>query len=104
MARQEEMKMARGNIGSFNGAVSAGVDMVEVFKAAEAEKNPKFKFSAGFCIRKISIAAAAGTQFTINGAEIHLPESGLFQTDEDEIEVESLIFNSAANVNIVYLY
>lgn len=96
--------MARGNIGSFNGTVTAGANMIDVFKANEQGKTHKWPFSVSFSLRKIAISATPGMVFAINGAEIALPSTGIFETDEDQVEVESLVFSEACQACIVYLF
>lgn len=96
--------MAKGKIGSFNDTVTAGVNMVEVFKENEKDLPNKWPHSQGFSIQKIAISADPGTVFSINGAEIAMPRTGIFETDVGMIEIESLIFDQAVSVCIVYLY
>ena len=96
--------MARGKIGSFNDTVTAGTNMVEVFKENEKDLPNKWPHSQGFSIQKIAISADPGTVFTLNGAEITLPSTGIFETDVGMIEIESLVFEEAVPVCIVYLY
>ncbi|MBR3741027.1 MAG: hypothetical protein IKO94_07090 [Selenomonadaceae bacterium] len=96
--------MARGNIGSFNGTVTANANMIDVFKTNEQGKIIHWPTSAGFVIRKIAVSATPGTVFTFNGAEIVLPSTGIFETDEDQVEVKSLVFSEACQACIVYLY
>lgn len=96
--------MPRGNIGSFNGTVTAGANMIDVFKENEKNKAVKWPTAADFCLRKIAINGTPGTMFALNGADITLPNSGVFETDEDQIQIETLIFAEAAEVCIVYLF
>lgn len=96
--------MAKGTIGSFNGTVTAETNMIEIFKENEATTPNKWPHSTSFSIQKIAITAEPGTTFTLNGAEITLPSTGIFETDIGMIEIESLIFSEAVNACIVYIF
>ena len=98
--------MSKGILGSFNGTVTAGANMVEIFKQNEIAKheNSTLKFSDFMTLRKVGIQCAAGTMVAINGCEIPIPSSGVFELGFDQVDVTSLVFPSAVEANIYYMY
>lgn len=100
--------MAKGHLGSFIGAVTPDVNMIDLFKAQEEEKHVlasrKWPASIPFSIQQLSISADPGTTFTLNTAQIVIPSTGIFELSYGLIEIESLVFHAQVNVNIVYLF
>lgn len=98
--------MSKGILGSFNGTVTAGVNMVEIFKQNEIAKheNSTLKFSDFMILRKVGIQCAAGTMISINDCEIPVPSTGVFELGFDQIDVTKLVFPSAMEANIYYMY
>lgn len=96
--------MAKGTIGSFNGNATPGVNMVDVFREQEKGRHIRFPVSTDFSIQKIAISAAPGTAFDFNGARIVLSSTGVFETCIGMTEIESIVFQAAVQVNIVYLF
>ena len=92
--------MARGKLGSWEGTVTAGEDMVPIL----AKGKSSAPFGIGFGIRKIAISGVPGLRFTLNDAVITLTDTGIFETSEDAIDVNKLVFHTSDNVNIVFLY
>lgn len=88
-------------LGSYYGACPAGENMVDLFKANEKEKRPDLPFKT---VRKIAIEAPAGTVVHINETEIVMPSSCYFELGLDWVQIYSLIFDSAVDVNIIYMY
>lgn len=96
--------MSQAHLGSFSGAAIPGVNMLDIFKENEKVHN-KNSF-LNFCemtIKKIGISCPAGTTVKINGKEITM-FSGSFELGMDQIDVSSLIFDDAVDVNIYYMF
>ena len=98
--------MSKGILGSFNGTVTAGVNMVEIFKQNEISKheNSILKFADFMTLRKVGIQCPAGTVVSINGCAIPVPSSGVFELGFDQINVTSLVFQDSVEANIYYMY
>lgn len=98
--------MSKGMLGSFNGTVTPNVNMVEVFKQNEIEKheNSILKFADFMTLRKVGIQCEGGTIVQINDCDIPIPSSGVFELGFDQIEVTKLVFPSAVEANIYYMY
>lgn len=96
--------MTNGVLGSFNGTVTANVNMLDIFKANELIQHPNstLQFSK-LTIKKIGIQCAPGTEVEINGSKIPIV-SGTFELGFGQVQVTSLIFRSAVPVNIYYMY
>lgn len=97
--------MSKGILGSFNGTTTPNVNMIDVFKQNEIKKheNSFLKFSDFMTVKKLGIQCDAGTVVAINGAEIPIV-SGVFELGYGQIDVTSLVFNSAVSANIYYMY
>lgn len=96
--------MAQALLGSFNGTVTAGVNMLDIFKENELKENPNSILKFGdMILKKLSLSCAAGTTVIINGKEIVLA-SGLFELGMNQVDVYSLTFPEAVAVNIYYMY
>lgn len=98
--------MAKGTLGSFVGAVTPGVNMIDLFKDQQGDKrlSRKWPTSIPFAIQKMAINGEPGTTFTLNDAQIVLPSTGVFEISYGLCDIDSLVFDEAVNVNIVYLY
>lgn len=96
--------MSKGMLGSFNGAAIPNVNMLPIFKQNEISANPNsiLKLSK-MIIKKIGIQTDAGTVVEINDREIPIV-SGTFELGFGQIDIYSLVFKSAVNVNIYYMY
>lgn len=96
--------MSQAYLGSFNGAVTPNVNMLDVFKKKELEENPNSILAYGdLVLKKFGISAPAGTIVKINGKEIPL-FTGVFELGMNQIDISSLVFTDAVNVNIYYMY
>lgn len=96
--------MSKGMLGSFNGKTTPNVNMLSTFKQNELSSNPNstLQFS-DMVIRKIGIQTDAGTVVKINDSEIPIT-SGIFELGFGQIDIYSLIFKDAVDVNIYYMY
>lgn len=96
--------MSQANLGCFSGAVTAGINMVDVFKARELEENPNSILKFGdMVLRKFGISCPAGTKIQINGKEITV-FTGIFELGMNQIDIVSLVFPEAVDVVIYYMY
>lgn len=96
--------MSQAHLGSFNGTVTPNVNMLEVFKRKEIEDNPNSILNFGdLILKKFGISAPAGTVVKINGKEIPL-FTGVFELGMNQIDISSLVFSEAVNVNIYYMF
>lgn len=96
--------MSQAYLGSFNGTVTPNVNMLDIFKKKELEDNPNSVLNYGsMVLKKFGIYAPAGTVIKINGKEIPL-FTGVFELGMNQIDVSSLVFDKAVDVNIYYMY
>lgn len=97
--------MSKGVLGTFNGTVTPGVNMVEVFKANEIEKheNSHLKYADHMTLRKFGIRCPEGTVVTVNDSEIPVVD-GHFELAIDMVDITKLVFRDAVDVNILYIY
>jgi hypothetical protein len=96
--------MSQAHLGSFNGTVTPNINMLEIFKQRERAENPNSILNFGqMSLRKLSMSCPAGTKVKINGKEIPL-FTGVFELGMDQINVTSLVFPEAVDVNIYYLF
>ena len=95
--------MAKGRFGSFYGTAPAGTDMVAEFKK-KAKLDVRPILTTGFAMSKVAISGDPGTEFKINGNTVVLPSTGIFETAIGMIDIETLVFQKDAKVNILYLY
>lgn len=96
--------MSQAHLGSFNGTVTPNVNMLDVFKQNEIKENPNSILNFGkLVLKKFGISAPAGTVVKINGKEIPL-FTGVFELGMDQIDISSLVFTEAVNVNIYYMF
>lgn len=98
--------MAKGTLGSFVGTVTPGVNMIDLFKDQQGDKrlSRKWPTSIPFAIQKMAINGEPGTSFKVNDAQIVLPSTGVFELSYGLCDIDSLVFDEAVDVNIVYLY
>lgn len=96
--------MAQGTLGSFNGATVPNANLLETFKTSELALNPNstLRFSP-MIIKKIGIQTEAGTVVKINGKDIPIV-SGVFELGYGQIDIYSLVFTSAVDACIYYMY
>ncbi len=96
--------MSQAHLGSFNGAVTPGINMLDIFKKREIEDNPNSILNYGdMVLKKFGIACPVGTKVKINGKEIPM-FSGRFELGMNQIDITSLEFSEAVEVNIYYMY
>ncbi len=96
--------MSQAHLGSFNGTVTPNINMLEVFKRKEIEDNPNSILNFGdLILKKFGISAPAGTVVKINGKEIPL-FTGVFELGMNQIDISSLEFDEAVDVNIYYMF
>ncbi|MCM1221476.1 MAG: hypothetical protein NC548_44055 [Lachnospiraceae bacterium] len=93
-----------GVLGSFNGTVTADVNMLDIFKENELKQHPNstLQFSR-LTIKKIGIQCDPGTEVEINGSKIPII-SGVFELGFNQVNITSLVFKSAVPANIYYMY
>lgn len=96
--------MSQATLGSFSGTVTPKVNMLDIFKQNEIQDDPNSILN--FCdmsLRMLSMHCPAGTKVKINGKEIPL-FSGVFELGKDLVNVTSLEFQEAINVDLYYLF
>jgi hypothetical protein len=96
--------VSKGTLGSFDGAVTPNVNMVEIFRQSELAQNPNshLKFSA-MSIKKIGISTEPDAIVRINDALIPIP-SGLFELGFGMLQITKLVFDSQVDAQIHYIY
>ena len=96
--------MSQAHLGSFNGTVTPGINMLEVFKQNEVVDNPNRILNYGnMVLKKFGISCPAGTVVKINEKEIPI-FTGVFELGMNQIDITSLIFSEAVDINIYYMY
>lgn len=96
--------MSQAYLGSFDGTVTPNINMLDIFKKNELEDNPNSILNFGkLVLKKFGISAPAGTVVKINGKRITL-FSGVFELGLNQIDITSLVFDEAVDVNIYYMY
>ena len=86
------------------GTVTPNVNMLDIFKQNERADNPNSILNFGqMSLRKLSMICPEGTKVKINGKEIPLI-TGIFELGMDQINITSLEFSEAVNVNIYYMF
>ena len=97
--------MSKGTLGSFNGTTTANVNMLDIFKQNElaAHENSTLAFTDLMVIKKIGTKCDPGTEVVINGSEIPIV-TGVFELGFDQVDITSLVFKEAKDVNIYYMY
>jgi hypothetical protein len=97
--------MSRGTLGSFDGAVTPGINMVsDVFRANEIKAHPNSHLKFGvMTLRKIGITTEPNTVVHINGSKIPIP-SGVFELAMEMIGITKLVFEAPVSAMIYYIY
>ena len=96
--------MSQTTFGSFSGAVTPGVNMLDIFRENERKENPNSVLNFGrMSLRMISMNCPAGTVVKINGKEVPL-FTGVFELGKDWVEITSLEFPEKVDVNLYYLF
>ena len=92
------------HLGQYQGTVEADKNLIDVFKQREIERheNSFLKFSP-LVIKKLGIRCEQGTMVEINGDSITI-NSGVFELGFEVMDVTSLVFPSATEVDIIYGY
>ena len=91
-------------IGSFNGQVTPGTNMIDVFRNDNRLRMRSFPHATSFHLLHLAINAKAGTTFNLDGAQIVTPTTGIFEVCGEMTPLESLVFSEAATVNIIYYF
>ena len=79
-------------------------DMLTIFKKNEIEDNPNSILNFGdLVLKKFGISCPAGTVIKINGKDIPV-FTGVFELGMNQIDITSLEFSEAVDVNIYYMY
>nr|DAU73232.1 MAG TPA: hypothetical protein [Caudoviricetes sp.] len=96
--------MAEGIGGSYFGIAKAGENLIPIFKQNELAKNSNsFLRTAPLVLKRIAIAAPAGTIFTINKTDFLMPANS-FELGCGLIDIQELIFKKDVSVTIAYIY
>lgn len=96
--------MSQAHLGCFSWTVTPNVNMLDIFKQNERADNPNSILNFGqMSLRKLSMICPEGTKVKINGKEIPLI-TGIFELGMDQINITSLEFSEAVNVNIYYMF
>ena len=104
LLRKGVRKMSHAHLGCFSGTVTPNVNMLDIFKQNERADNPNSILNFGqMSLRKLSMICPEGTKVKINGKEIPLI-TGIFELGMDQINITSLEFSEAVNVNIYYMF
>lgn len=92
-------------LGSWIGTTEAGQDMIPILRTKEEARTDRPKsVKDGLAIFQLGINAPEGTEIAINGETIRIPQAGVFQLIYGLIELKSLVFKTAVDANIVYVY
>lgn len=96
--------LSKGTAGSFFGNAIAGVDLIPIFRQNELKKHPdSFLKTSALIIKKIAIAAPAGSVFQLNGADFLMPANA-FELSYGTVDIKELIFKQDTPVTITYIY
>lgn len=96
--------MAQSTVGSYFGTANEGIDLVPIFRINELNLHPdSFLKMSALVIKKIAIAAPAGTKFKINGTEFLMP-GNTFELSYGMMDIKTLIFSQDTTVTIAYAY
>lgn len=96
--------MSQAHLGSFNGTVTPNINMLDIFKKNEIEDNPNSILNFGdMVLKKFGISCPAGTTIFINGKKIPV-FTGVFELGMNQIDITSLVFSEAVDVNIYYMF
>lgn len=91
-------------IGSFNGQATPDTNMIDVFRDDNRLRMSSFHHATSFHLLHLVINANAGTTFNLDGAQIVMPTTGVFEVCGEMTPLESLIFSEDAMVNIIYYF
>ena len=94
------------SIGSWSGTVTQNINMVDVFKQQELTANQNqysYLTNSPMVLRKIVIKTEEGTTVKINGREIEL-FTGIFETGLNQVDIVSLEFDDAVEIQVYYLF
>lgn len=96
--------MSQAFLGSFNGAVTPNKNMIDVFKENEIKANPNSILNFDrLVLKKFAISAPTGTILKINGKDIPM-YTDFFELGLDQVDIYTLEFSDAVDVNIYYMY
>lgn len=96
--------MGNATAGSFFGTAKANVNLVPIFRRNEIQKHSNsFLKRSALVIKKIAIAAPAGTIFQLNGADFLMPANA-FEIGYGMVDIKELIFKQDTDVTITYIY
>lgn len=96
--------MGLGTEGGFAGTAFANVDLIPILKYEELKKHPKtFLRYSPLILKKIAIAAPAGTRFQINEASFLMP-GGTFELAYGLVDISKLVFGQDTEITIAYVY
>ena len=96
--------MSQAHLGSFNGTVTTGVNMLEIFKKNEISDNQNSILNFGrMSLKMLSMSCPAGTKVKINGKEITL-FTGIFELGMGQIDITSLEFSEAVDMSAYYMF
>ncbi len=96
--------MSEGIGGSYFCMAKAGVDLIPIFRENELKKHPdSFLKTSALIIKKIAIAAPAGSVFQLNGADFLMPANA-FELSYGTVDIQELTFKQDTPVTITYIY
>jgi len=96
--------MPKGTAGSYFGKALANVNLIPIFRENELKKNPdSFLKISALIIKKLAIAAPAGTVFSITDADF-LMLSNSFELSYGMIDIKELRFKNDTDVTLTYVY
>ena len=96
--------MAKGTVGSYYGTAKAGEDLIPIFKENELKVHPNsFLRISNLIVKKIAIAAQAGTKFKLNETEFLMPSES-FELSYGTMDIKKLVFLEDSLVTIAYVY
>lgn len=96
--------MSKGTIGSYIGKAEAGVDLIPIFRQNELQIHPdSFLKISSMIVKKIAIAAPAGTVFKLNDSNFLMPSLD-FELGYGTIDIKKLVFVNDTTVTITYVY
>lgn len=96
--------MPKGTAGSYFGKAPANLDLIPIFRENELKKHPdSFLKTSALIIKKLAIAAPAGTVFKINSVDFLMP-SNSFELSFGMIDIKKLKFKNDLNVSLTMLF
>ena len=92
------------HLGQYQGPAEAGKNLIGIFKQREiARHENSFLNFSPLVLKKLGIRCEQGTTVEINGDSIVI-NSGTFELGLEVMDVTSLVFPSATEVDIIYGY